>query len=385
MRSRPVFLLLVLTMLLTCTPAAAENGGWLVPKVRDAPAFSDVAGVWCEPYVRTVYEAGLMEGKNAGCFDPGGTLTEAQRLVIGVRLHALLHGRSVEPAASLEPWWYPAARYYLAVEVDSAHTPAGFFPMANQPASRLSFACQMAWSTPAELLPVINRVDEDVVFSQLSGEFGEQLLTLYRAGILNGVDPWGTFDPQGALTRGQAAAMLARIIDPSLRLTFTLLPFDLCRDVYRLDQETVMLTVDDEPISLERFVYPLSVSLCEGAAAGTPAALTELRDGAVARVLKNLAIERLAAEQQPPLTLAPLPFFLASTGLPQAAVDAEATAYFLYHALMDLYTASGSSQEALDADLERLSASMTVIPAPALENLDLASAQARLLASPYCH
>ncbi len=44
------------------------------------------------------------------------------------------------------------------------------------------------------------------------------VLRFYQAGILNGVDETGRFDPEGTLTRGQAAAILARVLDPSLRL-----------------------------------------------------------------------------------------------------------------------------------------------------------------------
>lgn len=49
----------------------------------------------------------------------------------------------------------------------------------------------------------------------------EQVLSLYRAGILTGFDPSGTFNGQAALTRAEAAAMVARVLEPSLRLSFS--------------------------------------------------------------------------------------------------------------------------------------------------------------------
>lgn len=49
----------------------------------------------------------------------------------------------------------------------------------------------------------------------------EQVLELYRAGILTGFDPCGTFHGQATLTRAEAAAMLARVLEPSLRLSFS--------------------------------------------------------------------------------------------------------------------------------------------------------------------
>lgn len=48
---------------------------------------------------------------------------------------------------------------------------------------------------------------------------GTAILSLYRAGILTGVDGAGTFHGEGTLTRAEAAAMLARIVRPELRIS----------------------------------------------------------------------------------------------------------------------------------------------------------------------
>lgn len=252
-------LCLALAMLLCTLPVSAAGNGWLVPKTRTYDGrFTDVKGTWCESYVETVYEAGLMEGKSADRFDPNGTLTEAQRLVIGARLHALLHGGTVEQAAPGEDWWLPAARYYLAVDGSTTNAPSDFAPYAGDPANRLSFALQMVWSTPAEALPAVNAVKEVPDFTEdrwTDDNLRQDVLTLYRAGILNGVDQWGRFNPQGKLTRGQAAAMLARVIDPSLRLKFELPEFSLCRDVLGVEPDTVLLKLNGEKIPADIFAY----------------------------------------------------------------------------------------------------------------------------------
>ncbi len=46
----------------------------------------------------------------------------------------------------------------------------------------------------------------------------ERILNLYRAGILTGVDKAGNFQGSADLTRAQAAIMLARVLDPALRV-----------------------------------------------------------------------------------------------------------------------------------------------------------------------
>lgn len=57
--------------------------------------------------------------------------------------------------------------------------------------------------------------------SGTNGNFGD----LYRAGILSGTDEYGTFHGGLPLTRAEAAAMLARLLRPELRLRFTLTPY----------------------------------------------------------------------------------------------------------------------------------------------------------------
>lgn len=50
-------------------------------------------------------------------------------------------------------------------------------------------------------------------------EMNDPVYALYEAGILNGVDDAGNFAPTKTLTRAEAAAMVARVLDPSLRLS----------------------------------------------------------------------------------------------------------------------------------------------------------------------
>lgn len=47
----------------------------------------------------------------------------------------------------------------------------------------------------------------------------DDILKLYRCGISVGSDETGSFLPDSPITRGAAAAMLTRMVDPSLRLT----------------------------------------------------------------------------------------------------------------------------------------------------------------------
>ena len=86
-------------------------------------------------------------------------------------------------------------------------------------ARRAHFADSLA--TAAGTLPVLQ---EKVTIPDLGiPEQGvapayENILMLYRAGVLNGKDASGSFDYYGQLTRAEAATMVARVLDPTLRI-----------------------------------------------------------------------------------------------------------------------------------------------------------------------
>lgn len=104
------------------------------------------------------------------------------------------------------PDWYREAAYYA---LGSCH---GRLLTDQGQATRDSFARKIAEVT--SFLPTINLVDT------LPDSNAEYVLSLYKKGILAGVDESLTFRPEGNLTRAEAAAMLARVVDPALRLQF---------------------------------------------------------------------------------------------------------------------------------------------------------------------
>lgn len=76
------------------------------------------------------------------------------------------------------------------------------------------FAC-LAEVVPQEALSPINTI------SSLPDTDDEEVLAFYNAGILTGMDKFGTFHGDKSLTRKEMAAMLSRIVRPALRVSFT--------------------------------------------------------------------------------------------------------------------------------------------------------------------
>lgn len=258
-------LFLSLTLLLTALPVSAaeplliapapqekQESSWLIEPVKEAGDFPDVTGTWCETAVDTVCRTGLMQGKTERRFDAVSPLTNAQITVVTARLHHLLSGGDgVLPGAGEEQAWYQPAAEYLNDQCEDdqiLYYLKHLNTAANDPCTRLSFV-HMLSGILLEQLPVINHV------SIVPDSEDSDVLVFYQAGILNGNDPYGTFYENESLTRGAAAAILARLVDPTQRLSFTLKSLDLCRDVLGVEPDTVLLTLNGEAVTAEVFAY----------------------------------------------------------------------------------------------------------------------------------
>ena len=242
-RFSALFLTLTLALLFCSLPAAAAEGdSWLVPKVREAPAFTDMAGVWCEDAVQTVCQTGVMQGRSDGSFGPADELMPEEIVTLCARLHSLLTGGDgVLPEPAEGQSRYEPAYEYLAEAIsyrgtydpasgrylgggDGAQTPEDQqnallfnFNPGKYPVQRWRFLDLLAQTLTAAGvdLPSINPN------AAVPDTSDKNVLSFYQAGLLTGTDRYGTFRGNESLNRGQAAAILARLIDPAQRVTFT--------------------------------------------------------------------------------------------------------------------------------------------------------------------
>ena len=251
-------------LLIAPAPTPAYGEEWLVPPVKTyTGTLKDAKDAWCSDAIRTVYEAGLMEGKTSERFDYTSPLTEAQCVVIAARLYALLAGTELPAPAEGEAWFQPAydllASLSETVEPEIARLLVSrhFIKEAHhQDAWRNHFTGSLlvALSGAGIDLPVLNQME--IRPPDLAADSPE--LLLYRVGILNGTDKYGSFDATGTLTRGQAAAILARLVNPAQRLTFTLTPFDLCTDALKVSSDTVLFTANGETLTAGQAAYVMA-------------------------------------------------------------------------------------------------------------------------------
>lgn len=127
-------------------------------------------------------------------------------------------------------WWLPAA-FYLACQeqedfvsglLERVNPDGGAYSLVagfREPASRNLFAWLLDLTVGDDLEIKHESVSvPDVNLSGGKDKDAPAILRLYREGILSGVDDTGRFNGAGTLNRGQAAAMLARVLNPDLRV-----------------------------------------------------------------------------------------------------------------------------------------------------------------------
>lgn len=230
LRRRIPALLLTAALFLTVPARAATDSTENFVRSRTySGQFSDLttASVFYDN-VAALYEYGLSAGRRDGTYGLQLPMTVGETVIFAGRIRSLYRTGDAEygPAAyaeeegplSLRYLRYLQAEGVLGTELDGS---------LSDPATRAQAAHVLANVLPAETLPPINGelVTEGYATRRFITDVTEytpyyqDILFLYRAGVSGGSDGTGSFHPDAAVSRGAAAAMLTRIVDPSLRLT----------------------------------------------------------------------------------------------------------------------------------------------------------------------
>ena len=200
-------LALTLSAALLAGSALAVTPEEAFPDKNEYPGYADVAdAAWYADAARVCYEVGLITGTGAG-FSPDRVLTVGEVAAIAARMNEAITGEAIPAAAPGQPWYQP---YVDCLEDLGVHLP----DPARQ-ATRLELLTLMGGVVPDDMLSPINTI------TALPDTDDATVLRFYNAGILTGVDAWGTFAPDKTLTRAETAAMVARVARTDLRQTFT--------------------------------------------------------------------------------------------------------------------------------------------------------------------
>ena len=228
--ARIMALVLCLILITGILPAhaAGSMGNFVSTRSYDG-RFSDVAeGAWYYENVVSLYELGLANGQSGSAFGPQSSVTLGEAAAFTARLRSLYEtgdpesGASSYPLEDGDPWYAGYVDYLSALGVVDSSFAASY----DAPATRAQVAHLIANALPAAeftdrnaaavamgyaLHAYITDVDEYTPYQQ-------EILQLYRWGVVTGSDSQGSYYPDRAITRGELTALLTRLADPALRV-----------------------------------------------------------------------------------------------------------------------------------------------------------------------
>lgn len=211
-----------------CMPVMAAGMSHFKPVNTYSNNFADVPSAhWAMPSIKTCYEYALMYGSSNTKFNPGGELTIAEALVMADRVHSI-YNTGETAVFSGTPWYAP----YEAYAKTNGIIAESDFADVTKKATRAQMAYIFFNSIPEWEFTEINSISR-IPDVSVSNKYFHEIKGLYNAGILTGSDSKGSFYPDNNITRAEAAAIISRVVDVSLRKTF-----ELSEDV--LPEETVL-------------------------------------------------------------------------------------------------------------------------------------------------
>ncbi len=194
--------------------------------------FTDVnSNDWYYYSVKNVYELGIMTGKSENDFDADGEVTLAEAISIAARIHAKYYNIR-DAFYTTHPWHatyfdYAMRNHFkilnennMIIEIDwSIRKDIDY----DQKISRACFAVMICSLFESSVFEKINHVPMGAISDvNIKSCYAPAVYELYSAGILNGSDSEGHFNPEKAIKRSELATIINRIIFPIQRIDKTI-------------------------------------------------------------------------------------------------------------------------------------------------------------------
>ena len=192
--------------------------------------FADVpADSWYYDYVAALYRMGLTEGRSSVRYGADEPVTVEEVIVFAARIRSVYSTGSPEAGPSAYPevsrWSDPYVDYLQGLGALGTQ----FDPLLTQSATRAQAAGILANALPSGVLPQIN--GDAVTQGYATGRYitdvtaytayQQEILSLYKWGVVEGMDAQGSYYPSQTIRRRELAAMLVRLVDENARITIS--------------------------------------------------------------------------------------------------------------------------------------------------------------------
>ena len=164
--------------------------------------------------IKSVVQLGIMNGYTDGTFHPIGNITLSEAIKMAAVVHATCNNQTISFSASDGGKWYDA---YLNYCVKNRIVSSDEYSSLDAYATRAQIAHIFAKATSD--FAVVNDIDYDYIpdVSERS-EYADEILALYRAGILTGDKRTRAFRSYETITRIEAAEIISRVALPTTRI-----------------------------------------------------------------------------------------------------------------------------------------------------------------------
>lgn len=210
MKQIKIIMLTALTAVLLATGASAAE---------TVKSFSDVPEThWAHSAIMTMVKGGLFNGTTppvdgVGTFEPDAPMTRAQFITVLTRL---LYADRITAPVNEGSWWQ--ANYETALSAMLLYPGELDGGALDQPMQRQEAAMVLVRSAWAKGFPTrLAKTEAIADYETVAAEYQEYVRICFALGLLQGVDAQGSFQPQGTLTRAQAATVIFRLVDDASR------------------------------------------------------------------------------------------------------------------------------------------------------------------------
>ena len=200
--------------------------------------FTDVASkAWYANDVKSAYELGFVNGKAENLYVPEGNVTVAEGITMATRVHSIYNGKTIAEKSGGK--WYDM---YIAYAEENGMIEKGQFTNFDRNIMRYEMALLFANSMPSEYFAPKNDI-KDIPDVAKTEEYYDELMMLYKAGVVLGSDDYGNFYATNPIKRSETAAIINRVALPENRVSGVLKEYgDREQAVYLIDDTTMRRT-----------------------------------------------------------------------------------------------------------------------------------------------
>ncbi len=171
---------------------------------------------WFYESVKGAYEYELSDGDGNGRYMPYGLVSVAEVITFADKLNMRYNNiKKITVASGDEKWYKPWIEY---AEKNSIILEDEFSGRYEKPATRAQVAYILGNALPFSNYENINTDITDVPDMVNTDSYYNEVIMLYRAGVLTGKDTLGNFAPTENITRAEMAAVMYRIANSEARI-----------------------------------------------------------------------------------------------------------------------------------------------------------------------